>query len=127
LGIREWLRLGRRGPRTEPAPSPTWRVYREAGEVVIDDGRGKSDRYPVTFARSVRVVPLTGGQHHAGAGRGWQVTLSSGDGDMLVGKPVADWRSARELADQLCKAADLPLDELTQRLFSQVGQYTPEA
>jgi hypothetical protein len=125
LGIRDWLRLGRRGPGGEPAPPPTWHVAREAGEVVVDDGRGKSARYPVTFARSVRVVPLTGGQHHSGAGHGWQVTLSSADGDVLVGKPVADWRSARDLAEKLCTAADLPLDELTERLFSQVGQYTP--
>jgi hypothetical protein len=127
LGIREWLRLGRRAPGGEPAATPTWHVYREAGEVVVDDGRGKSARYPLTFARSVRVVPLTGGQQHAGAGHGWQVTLSSSEGDVLVGKPVADWRLARELAQKLCSATDLPLDELTERLFSQVGQYTPKA
>ena len=127
MGIRDWLRLGRRAPGTEPAPPPTWQVYRESGDVVVDEGGGKSARYPMTFARSVRVVPLTGGQHHAGSGHGWQVTLSSGDGDVLVGKPLADWRQARDLAEKLCSATDLPLDELTQRLFSQVGQYTPKA
>ena len=76
--------------------------------------------------RCVRVVPLTQGQQHAG-GHGWQVTLRRDDGDVLVGKALPDWRPARELADQLCKAAELPLDELTQRLFSQVGQYGPSS
>jgi hypothetical protein len=71
------------------------------------------------------VVPLTGGQTHAGPSHGWQVTLRRDDGDVLVGKAVVDWRRARDLAEQLCQATELPLDELTQRLFSQVGQYSP--
>ena len=90
----------------------------------MDDGRGHTARYPLTFARSVRVVPLTGGQQHAGS-HGWQVTLSGAEGDVLVGKPLSDWRSARDLADRLCQTTDLPLDELTERLFSQVGRYSP--
>jgi hypothetical protein len=124
VGIREWFGRGKRQGGPQSAPTLDWHVQREAGEVVVDDGRGKPARYPVTFARSVRVVPLTGGNPHGGSGHGWQVTLSSGDGDVLVGTPLSDWRSARALADQLCQATDLPLDELTQRLFSQVGQYT---
>jgi hypothetical protein len=77
-------------------------------------------------ARSVRVVPLTGGNPH-GAARagGWQVALGHTAGDALVGKPMADWRSARELAQELCDKTGLPLDELTEKLFSQVGQFTP--
>ena len=99
----------------------------EGGEVVVRDSQGKESRYPRSGARSVRVVPLTGGDHHSRAGAGWQVTLRRDDGDVLVGKPQADWRAARALAQQLCEQAQLPLDELTERLFSQVGRFSPPA
>ena len=35
------------------------------------------------------------------------------------------WESARELASMVCDTARLPLDELTEKMFSRVGQYTP--
>jgi hypothetical protein len=53
------------------------------------------------------------------------VALSRPDGDVLVGKPVADWRSARQLAQLVCDQSELPLDELTAKMFSRVGQFTP--
>ena len=55
---------------------------------------------------------------------GWQVALGRSDGDVLLGKPLADWQTARELARLVCEQTELPLDELTQRMFSRVGQYT---
>lgn len=74
--------------------------------------------------RAVRIVPLTGGDHHMQQGRGgWQVALQRPDGDVLVGSPLQDWRAARELAQRVCEAAGLPLDELTERMFSRVGQF----
>jgi hypothetical protein len=76
--------------------------------------------------RAVRIVPLTGGEHHVTRrSGGWQVSLQRPDGDLLVGEPLADWRAARELAQRVCEATGLQLDELTQRLFSRVGSYTP--
>jgi hypothetical protein len=53
------------------------------------------------------------------------VTLSEAAGDTLVGKPMADWRTAQVLARLVCEKTDLPLDDLTERLFSRVGSYTP--
>jgi hypothetical protein len=70
------------------------------------------------------VVPLTGGQRHTDLRSGWQVALARVDGDVLVGKPMADWRSARDLANAICDKAGLPLDELTEKMFSRVGQFT---
>jgi hypothetical protein len=102
-----------------------WNVYREAGDVVAEDGRGATYRVPLTGARSVRVVPLTGGDHHAGSRGGWQVALARADGDVLVGTPLSDWRPARDLARLLCDKTELPLDELTEAMFSRVGQFTP--
>jgi len=67
----------------------------------------------------VRVVPLSAGSHHVQAS-GWQVALARGDGDVLLGPPLASWQSARELARQVCSATRLPMDELTERLFSRV-------
>jgi hypothetical protein len=75
----------------------------------------------------VRIVPVGGGGSHHAAARGWQVTLGQSDGDVLLGTPLAEWQSARELARQVCEATQLPLDELTQRLFSRVGEFTPPA
>jgi hypothetical protein len=46
---------------------------------------------------------------------------------VLMGNPLSDWQSARDLAFQVCEKAELPLDELTQRMFSRVGQFTPSA
>jgi hypothetical protein len=118
-------RIGRR--RREPAAtSPvTWNVYLDGGEVVAEDGRGRMHRALLTGARAVRVVPLSPGRagHHAGAS-GWQVALAHAEGDALLGQPAGDWRDAWVLASLVCEKARLPLDELTERLFSRVGQYT---
>ncbi|MDQ3810198.1 MAG: hypothetical protein M3336_07900, partial [Chloroflexota bacterium] len=62
--------------------------------------------------------------HASGAG-GYQVALTLATGDVPLAAAMADWRAARELADQVCQVADLPLDELTQRMFSRVGQFGP--
>jgi hypothetical protein len=121
VGLFDWLGKGRRAPET-PA---TWQVRKDGGDVVVEDGRGASHRAALRGVRTVRVVPLTGGQQHAQAGTGWQVTLAHADGDVLVGKPLLDWRSARALAQQLCELTELPLDELTEKMFSRVGQFTP--
>jgi hypothetical protein len=104
-----------------------WHVRREDGHVVAEDSRGRSYRFEIAGARSVRVVPLTGGNPHGGAGQGFQVAVRRDEGDVLIGAASLDWRAARELARQLCETAELPLDELTQRLFSRVGQYGPPA
>jgi hypothetical protein len=40
---------------------------------------------------------------------------------------MQDWRPARDLARQVCEAAELPLHELTERMFSRVGQFEPGA
>jgi hypothetical protein len=121
VGLLDWL--GRRR-QSASVPVVEWHVYREAGEIVAEDGRGASVRVPLSAARSVRIVPLTGGNHHPASRAGWQVTLSRADGDVLVGKPLADWRSARQLAHLVCETSGLPLDELTEKMFSRVGQYT---
>jgi hypothetical protein len=101
-------------------------VYLEAGDIVAEDGRGGVYRAAIRAARNVRIVPLTGGDHHirSQAG-GWQVALARSEGDVLLGKPLADWQTARELARLVCERTELPLDELTQRMFSRVGQFTP--
>jgi hypothetical protein len=75
--------------------------------------------------RSVRIVPLAGGNHHRDSRGGWQVALSRTEGDVLIGKPFGDWRTARQLAQLLCETSELPLDELTEKMFSRVGQYSP--
>jgi len=90
--------------------------------VVAEDGRGAIFRACTDGARGVRIVPLSGGNHHT-PGAGWQVALARADGDVLLGKPLPEWQAARELARQVCELTKLPLDELTERLFSRVGQY----
>ena len=70
-------------------------------------------------------MPLTGGNQHAHIGSGWQVALARPDGDVVLGKPMSDWRLARDLAQLVCEQTELPLDELTQKMFSRVGQYSP--
>jgi hypothetical protein len=122
VGLFDWL--GRRH-QSESVPPVAWRVYRESGAIVAEDGCGATIRVPLSGARSVRVVPLTGGNHHRDTRGGWQVALSRTEGDVLVGKPLTDWRSAYKLAQLLCETSGLPLDELTKKMFSRVGQYTP--
>jgi hypothetical protein len=100
-----------------------WRAFVDGAEVVVDDGNGHEYRASTAEARSVRIVPLSAGGHHATVGD-WQVTLARPDGDVLLGKPLQDWRTARELARLVCDQTKLPLDELTRRMFSRVGQFT---
>lgn len=75
-------------------------------------------------ARFVRVVPLTGVQTHVvPQTQGWQVAVSQPDGDVLVGPPHGDWRTALELARLICERAELPLEPTTEKMFSRVGQF----
>jgi hypothetical protein len=113
-------RLKRRPPDA-PAPplAVVWHVYLEGAEIVAENG-STALRVPRANARAVRIVPLMRGNHHAPGG-GYQVAIACADGDAAVGGPIQDWRSARALAQQVCAAAELQLDELTERLFSRVG------
>jgi hypothetical protein len=99
----------------------SWQVRADDGLLLIESSRGGTI-FHAAFdgSRSVRVVPLSGGSHHVHA-NGWQVTLARPDGDVLLGPPLASWQSARVLARQVCDATHLPMDELTERLFSRVG------
>jgi hypothetical protein len=124
VGIFDWIGRNRRGDAAAASPGATWRVYAEGGDIVAQDSRGTLSRAPLGGARSVRIVPLTGGDHHARAGTGWQVALARADGDVLLGGPMPDWQAARELARLVCDTAKLPLDELTEKMFSRVGQFT---
>jgi hypothetical protein len=99
-----------------------WHVYREGADIVADAGGGKTYRASLVGAHSVRVVPLTGANPHGPSG-GYQVAMAYEDGDAPVGQPTGDWRAARELAKQLCEATELPLDEMTERMFSRVGTF----
>jgi hypothetical protein len=120
VALFDWLKRSGR----QAAPPIVWNVYREGGELIAEDGRGGVFRTSLRGARSVRIVPLTGGNHHTDArGGGWQVALAHSGGDVLLGKPLADWRAARELARLVCARTELPLDELTEKMFSRVGQY----
>jgi hypothetical protein len=122
VGLFDWLS---RPPGQPDAPS-VWHVHREGDEVVVEDGRGAEFRASVNGARGVRVVPLRAGQNNTDLRSGWQVALAHSDGDALVGQPMADWRSAHELAKTICATTGLPFDELTEKMFSRVGQYTPK-
>jgi hypothetical protein len=124
VGVFDWIGRRRRGHAAD-APRATWQVRVEGSELVVEDSRGAAHRASLSGVRNVRVVPLTGGDHHARAGPGWQVALGRADGDILLGKPTSDWQIARDLARLVCDSAGLPLDELTEKLFSRVGQYTP--
>ena len=117
------FKSGRRQTPTE-ALSVAWHVSRDGVDIVVNDGDGHEFSASTAEARAVRIVPLSGSSHHAAAS-GWQVTLSTPDGDALLGKPLQDWRSAQELARLVCEQTNLPLDELTQRMFSRVGQLAP--
>jgi hypothetical protein len=119
----DWIGRRRRGAGVD-GPGVTWRVYVDGSDIVAEDGRGGVYRAALGGARTVRIVPLTGGDHHARAAAGWQVALGRPDGDVLLGKPMPDWQAARELARQVCDTTKLPLDELTEKMFSRVGQYT---
>jgi hypothetical protein len=121
VGLFDWI--GRRG-RAPESPA-VWTVYPDGGDIVAEDGRGGVFRASLGGARSVRIIPLTGGRQHAEMRGGWQVALAHAEGDALLGKPQADWRVARDLARLVCDKTELPLDELTERMFSRVGQYTP--
>lgn len=115
----DWLR--KRGSNSAAA-ALDWRVWVDGSWLVVEtDRRDEYARVSCEGARSVRVVPLTRGTHHSTAS-GWQVALSRPDGDVLVGQPLADWQSARELAHRICSASRLPMDEITEKLFSRVGR-----
>ena len=122
MGLFDWLKRGR---SQQPTVAIAWQVVRVGGELTVEDGRGGAWRVPLGGARFVRVVPLTGGQAHMNAAmRGWQVALSQVEGDVLVGKPMQDWRPAMDLAKLLVDKTGLPLDETTERMFSRVGQFS---
>jgi hypothetical protein len=94
----------------------------EDGAVLVEHENGSAFGHaPLEGVRSVRVVPLSRGSHHASAS-GWQVALARADGDVLLGQPLGDWRSAREVARMVCEQTKLPLDKLTEALFSRVGR-----
>ena len=103
-----------------------WDIRREGDKLVVFDGR-EERTIGLTLARSVRIVPLVAGPGHgAGArGSGWAVAVRRDDGDVPIGSPMADWQAAKTLADRVCAAADLSLDEASARMFSQVGQANP--
>jgi hypothetical protein len=122
VGLFDWLSRSRRQRASSPI---TWTVVREGAYVVVQADQRAPLRLPLEAVRAVRIVPLTGGQQHVQRSGRWQVSLHRDDGDLLVGEPFADWRPARELADLICARAGLPLDELSARLFSRVGTYSP--
>jgi hypothetical protein len=113
VGLFDWLR------RKPPEPV-VWRIYLDGGDLVADNGKA-TFKVPRARARAVRIVPPGGHQQGAGGTPGYQVAVACVDSDIPVGKPTLDWRPARELADQLCTTAELPLDELTERMFSRIG------
>jgi hypothetical protein len=121
VGLFDWL--GRRRKKAPPTPL-VWHVYREGSNVVVEDGRGGVFRADLWGARSVRIVPGKFGDVHGGASGGWQVALSHDAGDAPIGPSLADWQPARELAQKICEATELPLHELTERMFSQVGRFS---
>ena len=121
MALFDWLKRG----RGDTPVALAWHVYRTGGDLVADDNRGGTFRVALSGARSVRIVPLTGGNQHGGARMGgYQVAIQRLDGDAPIGKPTRDWRPARELARQLCDVGELPLDEITERMFSRVGRFS---
>ena len=128
MGLFDWLGGNRRSDRGDAfnhAEPVVWRVVREGEELAVQDDRGAAYRVPLAHAQSVRVVPAKGFDRHVVAqGGGWQVTLARAEGDVLVGAPQADWRPAWDLARLICDRASLPMDELTERMFSRVGQFS---
>ncbi|MBV9323285.1 MAG: hypothetical protein JO352_05810 [Chloroflexi bacterium] len=120
MALFDWV--GRRRA-SGSGPNEAGREVRvDGGLLLIESAQGETlVSVRLDAARSVRVVPLSGGSHHVQAS-GWQVTLARADGDVLLGPPLASWQAAREFARQVCTATRLPLDELTERLFSRVGR-----
>src|SRR5262245_24758784 len=119
VSLFDWI--GRRSRRS-PEPPAAWTVYPDGGDIVAEDGRGGVFRASFGGARSVRIIPLTGGKQHAELRGGWQVALAHAEGDALLGKPHADWGVACELAGLVCGWAELPFVGLVVRVFSRVGQ-----
>ncbi len=80
-------------------------------------------------ARTIRVVPLGAGHYtpNAPRGEGWQVAVHRDDGDILVGPPIADGQAALTFARRLGEFAELPLDELSERMFAESNRYVPRA
>ncbi len=114
----DWIRRPRSGPDEDDV---TWDVRVDGGLLLIESSQGETVFHAATAgAVCVRVVPLSRGSHHVSAS-GWQVALGRGDGDILLGKPLSSWRRARDLARAVSEKTALPIDELTQRLFSRVG------
>jgi hypothetical protein len=116
VALFDWLRR-----RPAPRGSDTWEVHLDGPMLVAASSRGDSFQATIMGAQTVRVVPLSRGSHHAAAS-GWQVTLSRPEGDVLLGTPLADWQSAHALAQRVCEQTRLPMDQLTQQLFSRVRQ-----
>ncbi len=108
--------------RPAPPDPSAWEIRHEPDRIVVSDGRKE---YPFRrgSARAVRVVPLAAGPAHGipQGGQGWQVAVSAFEGDVLMGPPLMDWRAARDFAQRLAETTELPLDEMTERLFSQTG------
>jgi hypothetical protein len=118
VALFDWIRRPRSGPA---ASDIAWDVRVDGGLLLVESSRGDTIFHASTAgARSVRVVPLSGGSHHVRAS-GWQVALSRVDGDMLVGPPHPSWQQARDVAYAVSQETSLPMDELTERLFSRVG------
>jgi hypothetical protein len=120
MGVFDWFR---RGSSVRTETTRDWQVWVEDDAVVVTD-RDRDQTFGralLAGARAVRVVPLTRGTHHASA-HGWQVCLARGDGDVLVGAPLPDWQSAHVLAQRICSVSKLPMDEMTEKLFSRVGR-----
>jgi hypothetical protein len=114
----DWFR---RSP-PPPAAHDDWQVRVEDDSLVIENQRGDVFAHTrLTGSHSVRVVPLTRGTQHASAS-GWQVALACAGGDVLIGRPLGDWQSARDLARLICQKTGLPMDALTEALFSRVGK-----
>jgi hypothetical protein len=114
----DWMRRARPSPDQEGV---TWGVHVDGDLLLIESSRGERVFHAsMAGARAVRVVPLSRGSHHVSAS-GWQVALARGDGDILLGKPLSTWQGARDLARAVSEKTSLPLDELTERLFSRVG------
>ena len=127
VGLFDWLNR-KRGDASATEPQTTWTVLREGDEIAVEDGRGGTWRVAIGRARNVRIVPMMGSNPHPGAPAGsWQVTLAQADGDALVGKAQVDWRVAEALARLVCERTQLPLDEMTERMFSRVGTFSSQS
>src|SRR3954454_14086366 len=110
MSLFDFLRPRRASSPGGASDDVTWQVHAEGDLLLIESSRGGTVFHArVGVARAVRVVPLSRGSHHLGAG-GWQLPLERGEGDVLLAPPLASWQSARDLASQVCGATHLPLD-----------------